>query len=204
MKVFVTGPGGYIGGSVAARLAEAGHALRDRPGHGLVPVLAAAELDDDGVVALLDDAAAGDLDLQHHRVGVAREHDVAAAAQHELRRAAQLGLAEHAADVGVGPHADQARGDIVAVSARPFVSAEAEAAAKAEAAEAAARAKEEAAAAAEAAKNAPAPGPEAEPAAEATEEAPAAEAAAEDAPAAEAAAEDAPAAEATEEEKTEA
>ena len=80
--------------------------------------------------------------------------------------------------------------------------AEAEAAAKIEAAEAAVRAKEEAAAAAEAAKNAP-------PAEEvAVEEAPAAEeaapeAAAEEAPAAEAAAEDAPAAE-TEEEKTEA
>ena len=80
--------------------------------------------------------------------------------------------------------------------------AEAEAAAKIEAAEAAVRAKEEAAAAAEAAKNAP-------PAEEvAVEEAPAAEeaapeAAAEEAPAAEAAAEDAPAAEA-EEEKTEA
>ena len=28
MKVFVTGPGGYIGGSVAARLAEAGHEVR--------------------------------------------------------------------------------------------------------------------------------------------------------------------------------
>ena len=28
MKVFVTGPGGYIGGSVAARLVEAGHEVR--------------------------------------------------------------------------------------------------------------------------------------------------------------------------------
>ena len=81
--------------------------------------------------------------------------------------------------------------------------AEAEAAAKIEAAEAAVKAKEEAAAAAEAAKTAP-PAPEPEAAAE---EAPAAEAAAEEAPAAEAAAEDAPAEEAPAaeaEEKTEA
>jgi nucleoside-diphosphate-sugar epimerase len=28
MKVFVTGPGGYIGGSVAARLAGTGHEVR--------------------------------------------------------------------------------------------------------------------------------------------------------------------------------
>ncbi|MEH6698412.1 MAG: 30S ribosomal protein S16 [Brevundimonas sp.] len=70
---------------------------------------------------------------------------------------------------------------------------EAEAAAKVEAAEAAARAKEEA----EAAKNAPA---EEAPA----EEAPAAEAAAEEAPAEEAAAEEAPAEEAAAEDKTEA
>lgn len=70
---------------------------------------------------------------------------------------------------------------------------EAEAAAKVEAAEAAARAKEEA----EAAKNAPA---EEAPA----EEAPAAEAPAEDAPAEEAAAEEAPAEEAAAEDKTEA
>ncbi|WP_425991980.1 30S ribosomal protein S16 [Brevundimonas sp. TWP2-3-2] len=70
--------------------------------------------------------------------------------------------------------------------------AEAEAAAKIEAAEAAVRAKEEAAAAAEAAKNAPV-----------VEEAPVEEAAAEEAPAEEAAAEEAPVAEA-EEEKTEA
>lgn len=71
--------------------------------------------------------------------------------------------------------------------------AEAEAAAKAEAAEAAARAKEEAAAAAEAAKNAPP-----------VVEAPAEEPAAEEAPAAEAPAEEAPAAEvAAEEEKAE-
>jgi small subunit ribosomal protein S16 len=72
--------------------------------------------------------------------------------------------------------------------------AEAEAAAKEEAAAAAAQAKEDAKAAAEAAKNAPAAEPEA-----VTEDAPAAEAAAEEAPAAEAAAEEAPAAEATEE-----
>lgn len=76
--------------------------------------------------------------------------------------------------------------------------AEAEAAAKVEAAEAAARAKEEA----EAAAAAPAPAPAAEEAP--AEEAPAAEAAAEEAPAAEAAAEEAPAEAAAEEEKTEA
>ncbi len=70
---------------------------------------------------------------------------------------------------------------------------EAEAAAKVEAAEAAARAKEEA----EAAKNVPAEEPPAE-------EAPAAEAAAEEAPAEEAAAEEAPAEEAAAEDKTEA
>ncbi len=77
--------------------------------------------------------------------------------------------------------------------------AEAEAAAKIEAAEAAVKAKEEAAAAAEAAKNAP-PAPEPEAAAD---EAPAAEAAAEEAPAAEAVAEDAPAEEAPAAEATE-
>jgi len=80
--------------------------------------------------------------------------------------------------------------------------AEAEAAAKVEAAEAAQRAKEEAAAAAEAAKNAP---PVEEAAAEpeaAAEDAPAADAAAEEAPAAEAS-EEAPAADAPAEEKSE-
>ena len=59
MKVFVTGPGGYIGGSVAARLAEAGHAVRGLVrgpaaaeavrGFGIEPVL--GDLDDGGVLA---------------------------------------------------------------------------------------------------------------------------------------------------------
>lgn len=55
MKVFVTGPGGYIGGSVAARLAEARHAVRGPAAaeavrrFGVVPVLGG--LDDGGVLA---------------------------------------------------------------------------------------------------------------------------------------------------------
>ena len=59
MKVFVTGPGGYIGGSVAARLVEAGHAVRglvrspERADavrrFGIEPVL--GSLDDGGLLA---------------------------------------------------------------------------------------------------------------------------------------------------------
>jgi nucleoside-diphosphate-sugar epimerase len=65
MKVFVTGPGGYIGGSVAARLAEAGHEVR-----GLVRSPATADavrrfgiepvrgsLDDSGLLAAEADRA---------------------------------------------------------------------------------------------------------------------------------------------------
>jgi hypothetical protein len=52
-------------------------------------------------------AAARHLDLQHHGLRVARQHQVAAAAQHQLGRAAEFGVAQQAAHVGIAAHAHQ-------------------------------------------------------------------------------------------------
>ena len=73
----------------------------------VVPVLAGAGLDDPGVGALLDDAHAAHLDLEHDLRHVARQDDVAAAAEDELRRAAELRVVDDAAHVGVAGDAHQ-------------------------------------------------------------------------------------------------
>ena len=55
-------------------------------------------------------AAAGDLDLQHHGVDVARQHHVAAAAQHELGRQAEFGVVDDAPHISVAADAHQLAG----------------------------------------------------------------------------------------------
>ena len=104
--MFCTGAAPTVPG-ISARFSSPGPALRQRPGDEVVPVLAGAGLDDPGVGALLDQAQAAQLDLEHQRRHVAREHDVAAAAEDELRRAAEFRVVDHAAHVGIAVDAHQ-------------------------------------------------------------------------------------------------
>jgi hypothetical protein len=82
-------------------------ALFDGPGHGAVPGLASPHLDHAALGRLVHQLQARDLDLQHHRVDVARQHHIAAAAQHELGRQAVIGVVHHAAQVGLAANAHQ-------------------------------------------------------------------------------------------------
>jgi hypothetical protein len=64
---------------------QAGPALRQRPLHEVVPVLAGAGAHVPGVGVLADQRAAGNGHVQHQAVEVAGEHQVAAAAETKRR-----------------------------------------------------------------------------------------------------------------------
>ena len=85
-------------------------ALLQRPGDELVPVLAGAGLDDDRIVPAHEHAAPGDLDLEHQRAQVTRQHDVAAAAQHEPGQTGQIGVGQQALHVLGCVHAHEPLG----------------------------------------------------------------------------------------------
>ena len=65
-----------------------------------MPVLARAGFNNEGLGRFLYQAPAHDLDLEHHRLDVAREHNVAAAAQDKAGFTAQLGVRQHGMHVG--------------------------------------------------------------------------------------------------------
>lgn len=91
MKVFVTGPGGYIGGSVAVRLAEAGHAVR-----GLVRSRAKAE----AVRRFGIEPVLGDLDDSDLLAAEAKRADAAVNAASSDHRGAVEALVEALAGSG--------------------------------------------------------------------------------------------------------
>ena len=103
--MFCTGAAPTVPG-MSARFSRPGQPCSSVKRDELVPVLAGAGLDDPGVGALLDDAHAAHLDLEHDLRHVARQDDVAAAAEDELGRAAELRVVDDAAHVGVAgdPH----------------------------------------------------------------------------------------------------
>ena len=61
-------------------------ALRQRPLHEVMPVLAGAGLDVPGVGVFAEQAPAGDGHVQHQAVEIAGQHQIAAAAEDEARR----------------------------------------------------------------------------------------------------------------------
>ena len=88
--MFCTGAAPTVPG-IRARFSRPGEAGIEREFDELVPALAGAGLDDQGVGPLLDHAQAAHLDLEHDLRHVARQDDVAAAAENEFRRPAELG-----------------------------------------------------------------------------------------------------------------
>ena len=88
---------------------QAGPALRQRPCHKLVPVLARCGLHHPGFVVLRDQLLAHQFDFQHQGFHVARDDDVAAAAQQKMRLVA-LGAGEEGLHIGDAGQAQQTLG----------------------------------------------------------------------------------------------
>jgi hypothetical protein len=60
-------------------------ALGERPRHQAVPVFTSARFDQPAFFGLLQQPSSSDLDLQHQRLDVTRDHQVAATTQHKNR-----------------------------------------------------------------------------------------------------------------------
>ena len=101
---------GAHGAGDQRQVLQAGQALLQRPADEVVPVLARAGLDDGVARGLAEHATAGHLDLEHHALDVAGQHDVAAAAQHEAVLRGQFGVGQHGAHVVLAAHAHHAGG----------------------------------------------------------------------------------------------
>ena len=88
---------------------QAGPALRQRPGHELVPILSSRGLHHPGFVVLGHQLFAHEFDFHDQRFDVAGDDDVAAPAQHEMWCQA-LGAGEKGLHIGLGAQAQQALG----------------------------------------------------------------------------------------------
>lgn len=75
---------------------QPGIAVRQRPGHGVVPDLASTRLHDPGLGRFIHQAQALDFHLEHDGLHVTGQDDVAAAAQHKFRCGRELGAASTA------------------------------------------------------------------------------------------------------------
>ena len=102
--------GGAHGAGNERHVLQPRPALLQRPAHGLVPAFAAAHLHDPGARGVFHQPAAGDFDLEHHRLDVTGQHDVAAATQHEFRCRAEFGIGQHGQHIRLAFDPDQGMG----------------------------------------------------------------------------------------------
>ena len=104
--MFCTGEAPTVPG-ISARFSRPGRPCSSVQAHGVVPVLAGADLDDGGPGPVVDHAAAGDLDLEHQRL--ARRRSARCCCRRRARTWARAPAPDRPAprDVGFAAHAHQ-------------------------------------------------------------------------------------------------
>ena len=75
-----------------------------------MPVFTRSRLHNPGLGGLADEPFAHDLDFQHQRLDITRQHNVAAATQNEFGRGFQGWIGQNGINIGVVLHADQRQG----------------------------------------------------------------------------------------------